>query len=155
MNGTDFSVLFLEYIGLSVLLFAVLVAVMIACITTAYRLFEKMGLRPWIGLVPFLNIYLLFAKTKIRRLYIPWLILLFSTLVLLGAVLAYPSPSPLLLIAVCPSALSFFLVSFKLARRLASAFERSAFYALLITLVPPLFLPFIAFSTDQYFEKTY
>ena len=153
MNGTDFSVLFLEYLGLAVLIIAVLIAFLIMCITATFKLFEKLALRPWLGLVPILNLYFLFSKTKTRRYYIPYLVVTFAALVLGGLILAYPSPSPYLLIAVSPAALSLLLIRFKMYRRLALGFERSAFFGILLTLLPFVFVPTLAFSGDQYFEK--
>ena len=155
MNGTDFSILFLEYLGIAVLAIAVLCALVILYVSTVFKFFEKLGFHGWLGLVPFLNVYLLFARVKMKKLYIPALAVLFAFAVLLGVIVAYPDPALLLIIAFCPTALALFLIRFKMYRSICRGFERSAFFAILVTLLPILFLPFIAFSNDQYFEKTY
>lgn len=89
------------------------------------RIFVKAGQNGWAALIPVYNLYILL---KIVRQ--PWQWLVFMLVPLFNLV---------------------FLV--RVHMELAKKFDRSAYFGLWLTLMPPIFYPLLAFSDAKYNKK--
>ena len=153
MNGVDYSAVLVEYIVLCALFGIALIAVTVFLAVVAWRLFEKLEYCGWLGIVPFVNLYILFKVTKMRKLFIPTLPLLFAAAVFAWALSLYPSPSLLLILVAVPTALALLLIWIRLALGLAYAFDKGVKFAVLTVIFPVIFIPCLALSKTKYFAK--
>ena len=150
MNGVDYSAVLVKYVALSALFAVALIAALVFLAVVAWRLFEKLEYRGWLGLVPFVNLYILF---KVTKLYLPTLPLLLAAPIFAWALSLYPSPSLLLILAAAPAVLALILIWIRFAIGLANAFDKGVKFAVLTVIFPVIFIPYLALSSTKYFSK--
>lgn len=107
--------------GIVFIMFLAYLAFLVVALVSAWKLFIKMGDPGWMGIVPLLNIYRIFQRSRPEQAIL-WTVLSFVCLI--GSIVA--------------------------AIDIAKLFGKSIGYAIGIIFLPIVFLPMLAFGDAQY-----
>ena len=135
---TAFAAIFVLLIVLVVLAFVVLILI------SNCKIFKKAGEKWWKGLIPLYNSW---VETKITGLNWWWFLIYFGLLALTMGNVGTDGTSNVVL------SIGLSLVGFNYSYNLAKKFGKTPGFAVLVSLLPIVGLPILAFGSAQYDEK--
>lgn len=116
---------------------AIMLALTVLCLIATYKVFKKLGMEGWKGLIPVVNVYLLMEKVGVNH---KWLLVVFF-----GGIIALV---PILGALVYLIALLYFVIL--LAVSTARAFGKSTGFAIGLILLSPIFLCILGFGKSEF-----
>lgn len=123
-----------------------------------WKLFRKLGEKPWKSIVPYYNTYIMYKRTWRKNAF--WIYLLSSTLFNIAQStsksLAQHAPdnswTTLILVLALPFGIIAAICSILYALRLAEAFGKGKLFCVGLLVVYPIFIAILGFGRSRYVE---
>ncbi len=152
-GALNFSALVGVYFGIFIAFAAAGIALYVFFTVAMWRLCEKLYRPGWVALIPFYNLYVLFAAAKMKLLYVVSLILLAASAVFDYMLISANQPPLAPLVALIPIVIALAIIFARLSLGIAEAFDKGALFAAGFFLLPAIFLPVLGFGKSRYFSK--
>ena len=121
----------------AVIFWIIMIAAMVLMFISYYKLFKKMGLEGWKGLIPTVNTYLQMEKTGVSQKWL--LVLTFGSFIAIIPILGW--------LALAVAAVYFWIL---LNVSLAKSFGKESGFAVGLCLLPVVFYPILALGSSNY-----
>lgn len=136
-NAADMQALAGVALVFVVIFWIIALAAMVLMFISYYKLFKKMGLEGWKGLIPTVNTYLQMEKTGVSQKWL--LVFTFGSFIAIIPILGW--------IALLVAGIYFWIL---LNVSLAKAFRKETGFAVGLCLLPVVFYPILAFGPSTY-----